>query len=339
MQDNSLTLSKLGGLISLQDKGRPHVQHLGFGASGACDEYAYLSANCALGNALHTPALELFIFTKIVFKANADCLIFISGADSQASINQHSVSHWKRLPLQKGDELCLHQPRQGKITYIALQGGFIGTNWLTSVSQNVNEKSLETSIELKAGDKIPWCETPINKRRLLADSSHTPKPLSHVQTRYQPPYPWHNFYSFSPQSPTKNTEITLRFMPSALFLTLSLHQQNKLLQQTYNIKPESNRMGYRLLSANAIDGLKQEKQLSKPVSFGTIQLPPDGQPIVLMKDRQTIGGYPVLGVVMQTDLFRLSQCHAGDHVTFCLTSLAFAQSQLQAFYHRFNGKL
>ena len=331
MTTNNLTLTKIGGLISLQDKGRAHVQHLGFGASGASDEYAYLSANHALGNTLGAATLELFIFTEISFKVNADCTLFISGADSRATVNQLAVSHWKPLFLKQGDELFLHQPRQGKITYIAVQGGFTGKQWLNSVSQNVNEKSLETSAKLIVGDNIAWTKTSHHKT-----PKASPNSTVHKQ-RHE--YPWHNFYSFSAENSSKNTNITLRFIPSALFLSFPLHQQNKLLQQTYSIKPESNRMGYRLSSAKAIDDIKQEKQLSKPVCFGTIQLPPDGQPIVLMKDRQTIGGYPVLGVVMQTDLFRLSQCHAGDQVTFCFTSLTFAQSQLKAFYDRFNDKL
>lgn len=327
--NSSLTLTKLGGIISSQDLGRSHVQHLGFGASGACDEYAFLSGNHALGNALSAPALELFIFTDIAFKVNNACRIFISGADSNAKVNDKGVVHWHPLSLKKGDELKLQRPLHGKITYLAIAGGFNIEKWLGSASQNVNEKSLGTSVKIEEGDEFHF------EKNI---------PLSSVRAQRKnnrPSYPWYNFYSFSSLrtsntgSASQYSALTLRFIPSQLFLDLPLHEQNKLLQQSYDIKPESNRMGYRLQSKMAIDFVQQEKLLSKPVTYGTVQLPPNGQPIVLMKDRQTIGGYPVLGVVIQTDLFRLSQCHTGDKVSFYLTDLAFAQQQLQAFYLRF----
>ena len=96
-------------------------------------------------------------------------------------------------------------------------------------------------------------------------------------------------------------------------------------------------MGYRLtydapnLLSEKSKLMLKRKKLSKPVSYGTIQLPVDNNPIVLMKDRQTIGGYPVLGNVMQTDLFRLAQKRPGEHVRFVPTTLVFAQQQLASF--------
>lgn len=331
MIDKSITLTKLGGIISTQDLGRPQSQHLGFGASGACDEYAYLSANEALGNHCSVPTLELFIFTEIIFAINADCHIFISGADSRATLNNKKISHWKVVALKKNDVLTLHRPLQGKITYIAISGGFNVEEWMGSTSQNVNEKSLCASKDIKIGDKILFEKRP-NFTLKETPSSET------SCSKNKPNYPWYNFYNFAPESTqrtAKSVEITLRFIPSSFFLALPFHEQNTLLQQAYDINPESNRMGYRLQSEKPIHLIEQKKLLSKPVTYGTIQLPPNGQPIVLMKDRQTIGGYPVLGVVMKIDLFRLSQCHAGDKVKFSFTSLTFAQTQLNAFYQKF----
>ncbi len=97
-------------------------------------------------------------------------------------------------------------------------------------------------------------------------------------------------------------------------------------------------MGYRLKGTQTrldiADSIRST--LSKPVCFGTIQCPSDGQPIVLMKDRQTVGGYPVLGTVIQTDLFRLSQKRPGETVRFVPTTLAQAQAQLAAFREKFS---
>ena len=98
-------------------------------------------------------------------------------------------------------------------------------------------------------------------------------------------------------------------------------------------------MGYRLQTENTLGITIKNKALSKPVCYGTMQMPNADQVIVLMKDRQTIGGYPVLGNVIQTDLFRLSQMRAGQKVKFLPTSLNSAQQQLTQFYLRFNNKL
>jgi allophanate hydrolase subunit 2 len=138
-----------------------------------------------------------------------------------------------------------------------------------------------------------------------------------------------NFYKYN--------VLTLRFSPQKLWMDLANEHQQEILEQHYIISAQSSRMGYRLsqLPKSALAQVVNRKTLSKPVTYGTIQLPENGEPIILMKERQTIGGYPVMGSVMQTDLFRLSQLRPGEKVKLQPTTLIDAQQQLNMFYRRF----
>lgn len=330
----SFTILKLGGLISFQDLGRPKAQHLGFSASGASDENAFLSLNQLLGNNLSTPALEIIPLTEIALQVNASCTIAITGADCAASINEKSVPHWQQLWLQAGDVLHLHKASKGKVTYLGIKNGFEVKHWLGSASQNINETKVSNTNEvLTTGSEIRFSSRGIHSSGASNEVVINEKAISLAKTN-TPKYDWTNFYEFKQNL----AKITLRFIPSAFFLQLPLKEQNKLLQQSYQIHPQSNRMGYRLHSEKPILTIIKEKRLSKPVTLGTIQLPPDGNPIVLMKDRQTMGGYPVLGVIIKTDTFRLSQCYTQKRAVFSVTSLTFAQNQLSAFYERFKNR-
>ena len=126
---------------------------------------------------------------------------------------------------------------------------------------------------------------------------------------------------------------------------MSVAQQAQFLATEYVISADSNRMGYRLKPLQKASStaekrvlpelLRQQCSLSMPVTYGMIQFPANEHPIVLMKERQTMGGYPVLGTVMQTDLFRLSQMRPGEKINLTLISVQQAQQQLNAFQKKF----
>lgn len=335
----ALKLKKLTGLVTLQDKGRLSAQHLGFSTAGACDENAFLSANQDLQNAENIAALEFFILGKTVIEFTQAAIIILTGADASAHVNDKAVSHWQPLLIKAGDILKLQRPIQGKVTYLSILGGYKLPLWLGSSSQSINEEHINQTLPLlKEGDLIHFAqdaklEELIKQFAALNNNKKTNLnfPLSD----------WRRFYDWQNKSNTPH--LTIRFIPSPLFFALPLRQQNNFLQQTFTINPQSNRMGYRLIGTESLilnADLTQQKsgKLSKPVTLGTIQIPNDGQPIVLMKDRQTIGGYPVIGSVIQLDLFRLSQCHSETRISFAMTHLNFAQTQLKNFYQRFLPK-
>lgn len=321
----SLTISRLKGNATFQDLGRNTAQHLGFSGSGAADEYSYLLANMLIGNTLtkdkslnnmpSSTALEITL-GQCSLVANASCQLVITGADCQAQVSlkngeQFVVKNNQVFTLSQGDELHLGLPKTQLHSYLAIKGGFYAKKWLNSVSQTGNEQSLGfTEASLKAGSELSFqphettCSESLITKNLLNDNFH------------------------------QLEQLTLRFLPSQLWHLLNTDVTQQFLAQDYVITPVSNRMGYRLTG----DALKLDNvstTLSKPINYGTIQLPHDGQPIVLMKERQTIGGYPTLGTVIQTDLFRLSQKRPGEKVRFMPATLSQAQAQLHAFHLKF----
>lgn len=304
---NTLTILSNKGHCSVQDLGRFNSQHLGFSASGVADEYAYRYGNALLGNQPSDAALEI-VFGHITIQANAQCTVVLTGTDCQANINQKSVSNWQVLMLKTGDVLTLKQAIKGNYTYLCVYGGINTTQFMHSRSQF----PIVAQSPIQAETTIPLAEN---------CTYHSDDKQRKISTN-----PAH-FYSSQP--------LTLRFMPHKLWQELPPQQQISIRQQQYKISPQSNKMGIRLLGAN-MPVPSSEEMLSVPVTFGTIQLPASGLPIILMKDRQTIGGYPTLGCVLQTDLFRLAQMPAMQTVSFSPISVTQAQTQLQSFYEKFN---
>jgi len=309
--NNRVTLTKTSGNCTIQDLGRIQAQHIGFSVSGAADEFSFKSANKLLSNEMNTPALEVTL-GQLTLIAHCDCTFIVTGADCNAKINDKSIDHWKVSRLNNGDTLTLLMPHKGLISYVAFYGGISSKVFYNSASQTKNEKNLGVFEPILATD-YTICLTEGCLNNSLASHS-----LSVDYKR------WLNF----------DDDLILRFIPNKTWEQLQHQSKEKVISQEYQIESNSNRMGYRLSGANAITE-KLEQGLSKPVTFGTIQLPPNGQPIILMKERQTIGGYPTIGTVIQVDLFRLSQKRAGQKVKLFPTSIEQAQAQLMAFNQRF----
>jgi len=324
-QLTGLKVIKQKGLCSIQDLGRISSQHLGFSASGAADEYAFLFAHALLSHSCHqnnnnhhnSAALEITL-GQITFQAEQNCTIAITGANCAASINNKPINNWQAHHLSAGDILQFLMPKKGLHTYLAIAGGIQNTPWLNSRSQTSTETALGFSTNtITVGSVIPLCSNAVIE---IPSTTLTPSA----------------FYN------TLDDVLTLRFIPQALYLALNEKEQQVLCEHTFTLSPNINRMGYRLsaLPENISASLHIAKdairtKLSKPVTYGTIQLPNNHQPIVLMKERQTIGGYPVIGSVIQTDLFKLSQLRPGNRVQFIPTTVLFAQQQLSAMYQRF----
>lgn len=323
MTMQTITITEMKGLASIQDLGRNNALHQGFSGSGAADEYSFSLANQLLGNPRNTPALEISL-GQFSFIANEPCEIVIAGANCTPSITnmagkKRAVFNNSVIRLVKGDSLALLFPKTQLHTYIAIQGGFNTKQWLGSFSQTLTEKNLPFGEEaLCVGRSLSFSA----RKDMIEPSIHPLTPSTKQRYFHQ------------------EGALTLRFLPSEQWLTTPSQIKRQLTQQTFKVLPDSNRMGYRL-KAN-VTPLNSEVAclkplLSKPVNYGTIQLPADGQPIILMKERQTIGGYPIIGTVIKTDLFRLSQKRPGEIVSFSPTSLAFAQAQYLAFQQTFLG--
>nr|WP_241242445.1 biotin-dependent carboxyltransferase family protein [Thalassotalea sp. G2M2-11] len=307
-------------MATLQDLGRDHAQHLGFSGSGAADEFSFLLANHLLQNSPNSPALEI-VLGQVHLTANSSCQFVLTGADCHAQIIKQGanadqgqkITNNRSYHLAQGDSLQLHMPRSQLLTYLAVKNGFEGKKFLNSLSQATNEFNLAfTEPAIKQGTRLA-----LSSQEQATDT---------FDNKIKPHRLNPNFH--------QEGDLVLRFIPSQLWHDLPTAKQEQFTEQYYQISAQANRMGYRL-QGNALTIDPSAAGLSKPVCFGTIQCPSDGQPIVLMKDRQTIGGYPVLGTVIQTDLFRLSQKRPGNKVSFLPITIGQAQAQLSAFLHKF----
>lgn len=309
-----ITVTKCNNNISIQDLGRSSAQHLGFSASGAADEYSYLLGNLLINNQANTPAFEIFL-GNVSFMFNSPCIIMLTGADCQTQLNNQSVSNNQPLNIEKGDILQLRTPNNMLYTYLSVQGGFNCKTWLGSASYTHHEHHINEHIQaIYEGQNFALSAK--QSRENKHDKVHCNN-ANQVNSLFHQPH---------------EDKLTLRFIPSNLFNAWTNTHQQTFLTQAYKIAINSNKMGYRL-SGEPLE-VTSETLLSKPVTLGTIQLPPDGQPIILMKERQTIGGYPTLGVVIQTDIFRLSQKRAGEKVCFKTAAISQAQAQLLSYKRR-----
>lgn len=293
--------------VSLQDLGRKQNLHLGIPTSGAADEHAFLTANTILANATNAPALEITL-GNVKIKAEADCTMVFACADSEYTfnINGEPVDSLQIIHLYQGDIIDIPAFKTGVYGYLAIAGGFKAESWLNSCISAVQHKP--TSFEAMNVNRQSFPASPIN--------------IEHYQ----------RFYA--------QQHIVVRFMPNDAWFELTPEQQQALSDTIFSLDRTSNKMGYRLNSANKNTDIFQRisqhcGQLSKPVNYGQIQLPSDNQTIVLMKDCQTMGGYPTIGCVMKTDLFRLSQITMAQTLSFTPISVEKAQVQLNAFYQKF----
>lgn len=298
--------------LSYQDLGRKSAQAFGFSVAGAADEYAYCLANSLVRNKLSTTALEITL-GKCTFKALQDCEIAITGADCLSLVDQERAKHNQAFILRKGQTLTLNTPQLGIFTYLSIRGGLQTKQWQNSVSQIAREQVFGlTASQITDGSTLfIGTSEPYQRDSLL--------PLTAANLA------------------ALDETTTVRFIPTTLYKSLPLREQLDIEQAIYRISPSSDRMGYRVTSETKVSFGKNKnlRHLSMPVTAGMIQISNDGLPIILMKDSQTIGGYPVLGSVMKTDLFRLAQLRPGQSLKFVPCSLQFALTQLEMFYAKF----
>ena len=322
-----LTITELKGQISIQDLGRPQAQHLGFSASGAADEFALLTANKLLNKPLHSAALEV-IFGQVSLTVNQPCQLVLTGADCQTYLSleqksKQSLSSYQLYNLAPKQTLVLQRPKHGLVSYIAFNAQFNAPSFANSQAQTMAEQALTlTEPAIKLGSKLTLTSATTVLIPPNTDTSVKTEQLFKTAIA--------NFYHYLTED-----VLTLRFIASELWYQLDCEKQQQIInQEVYTVGASSNRMGYQLTGLSLPARVAVKQALSKPVCYGTIQLPNENSAIVLMKERQTIGGYPTLGTVIQTDLFRLSQLRPGQKVKLMPITTSQAQQQLISFYQK-----
>ena len=274
---------------TLQDGGRSGWRRFGVPPSGAMDDHAAQWANRLLDNPFEAPVLELLL-QGAKARALSDTWIAVTGADAETN-----VATWRAVRVRDGDLIQFPRNRSGTWIYLAVEGGFEGRRWLGSASVFSRAQS---------GNAFGGALGP--KDILRRESGrHFELPPS-VAGRMAD---WHERRNYDAPPP-------LRVWRAPQWELFSAVDRELFFRQDWTVTSRSDRAGYRLQG----EPLKPpaDQILSEPVLVGSIQIPPDGQPIVTMRDGPTVGGYPKLGLVEAADVSWLSQCRPGVKVRFQL---------------------
>ena len=308
MQSNAtFTVVKPGMLATIQDLGRFAQAHLGITTGGPADSNAFLWANRLLGNNENAPTIELS-FGGMELIANCTTTIAITGAEAPISINGESKQGWQCHHVNAGDKIAIGFATKGCRIYLAVSGGFKATEQFGSVSTVVREKlgGIDGGV--------------INEGQQLAVVNTDKRPVNKLADEYIPTY---------------SDNVTLRVITGYQVDLFSPQQVNKFFASEYQVSPQCDRMGYRLTGEPVSSDIST--MYSEGISQGAIQVPPDGQPIVLGNDRQTIGGYPKLGSVLSLDLNKLMQCSQGAKVNFEPISIHCAHNLLHLARNKYEN--
>ncbi len=286
-----MTLTVLAGGLqtSVQDLGRFGRRHLGVGVSGALDGYSLRVANSLVGNPPSSSALEITLAgPRLRFERAAR--IAIAGAEIDAHVDGVAIPGWRTIDLPRGCELSFGACRRGARAYLAIAGGIEVPLIMGSASTDVRGGfGGHEGRSLVHGDRLR-----------LGPSSATQVAAPEIASWW-----------LDPETDDSSRPGSIRILPGRDFL----RADTPIDADVFRISPQSNRQGLRL-QGPALNLVDTRERLSEPVSPGTIQLPPDGQPIVLLAEAQTIGGYPRIGHVIAADLPRLAQLRPGDALRF-----------------------
>ena len=303
-----------GGLqTTVQDLGRIGQQRSGIPVCGAMDRLALRIGNMLVGNDDDAAALEAsLIGPAITFEQTT--LIALTGGDLEATINGTNVPAWHTISVPAGATLRSAQPRLGCRSYVAVAGGIDVPRVFGSRSTYLRAQfGGYEGRALRSGDVlVPGLPSPKSVR--IADALRASGAAA-VTARWSVSESLRPRYSDDP---------VVRLIAGSHYELLDDESRDRLGAGTFRISSSSDRMGYRL-SGVTLSLREPVELLSEGVAFGTVQLPPGGEPIVLMADHQTTGGYPRLGEVASIDLPLVAQLKPGDRLRFRLVSVDEAQ--------------
>nr|WP_314490568.1 biotin-dependent carboxyltransferase family protein [uncultured Pseudomonas sp.] len=272
-------------LCQLQDAGRFGVRHLGVTQGGAADWLSMARANGLLGNKPGAAVIEITL-GGLTIVAQDDCTLALAGADLAAAIDGQPLKPWRSFSLNKGQTLTFTQPLTGARAYLAAPAGFAAPQVLGSCATVVREQLGGPDgfgRALLAGDELSY--------------DGVAPPLRELEVQLQP------VFSANP---------LLDLVMGAQIGAFSGQSTFDAFNSSWTLDSRADRMGIRLLGPALV--YQGAPMISEGIPLGAIQVPPDGQPIVLLNDRQTIGGYPRLGALTPLALARLAQCLPGEKI-------------------------
>jgi biotin-dependent carboxylase-like uncharacterized protein len=271
----------VGAGMSIQDLGRSGWKRFGIPPGGAMDRESARTANLLVGNDAGAPVVEL-LFTGAKFLVLSSSEFAIAGAEVECE-----WPTWRNFRVEPGSEISFGSLRSGVWSYLAVGGGFAAPKWFGSASANPRAGFGET---LRPGAQLA-CDN-----RRSADE---------ISSRFVPELVREE-YGRTP---------VLRVWRGPEWDGFTEEARRQFLEQTWRVSPQSDRAGYRL-EGNALES--RLRMPSAPVAVGAIQVPPNGLPIVLLRDGPTVGGYPRLAILDPSGVSRFTQCAPGTDVRFAL---------------------
>jgi len=314
-----ITIKKPGLLTSIQDMGRNGYQKYGVIVSGGMDPLAHRIANFLVGNEENAPTLEITLLGPVL-EFYEDTLISLCGGELTPLINGKPVSMWRTIYVKKGSELRFGAPKSGCRVYLAVSGGFSVPTVMGSTSTYISAGiGGFQGRALEAGDHIAVNPPSPQTSNIILRMKKQAKNQLFVEMEWS---------VASNIIPSFKKEQSIRVMRGRQFSLFTSESQKDFLSKSFEVTTQSDRMGYRL-KGETLSLEQQTEMLSEAVSFGTIQVPSDGNPIILLADRQTTGGYPKIGQVASVDLSLLAQAKPGDRLSF--KEITHEEAQLLLF--------
>lgn len=302
----AIEIIRPGILTTVRDLGRFGYRSYGVNPTGVMDPFAARVANLLVGNDERAALLEAH-FPAPEIRFQSETVIAVAGADFVPRLDGIEIRPWRTYVAGTGSTLSFSEKRAGARCYIAVSGGLKIPEWLGSRTTNLAAAAGGLhGRRLAAGDRI---EIPRPELRSF-------KPIS-AAASFIPRY--HDFP-------------TVRITAGPEFERLTESSKRAFIDSTFTVSSRSDIMGYRLEGV-ALDLTGDTRFLSSATDFGTIQLPFSGEPVLLMSDHQTTGGYPRIGHVVSADIPLAGQLGPADRIAFHLVDVAEAHKLLLAAEH------
>lgn len=288
----TITILETGPAATIQDSGRIGYQRFGMPPSGPMDGYAFEAANILVDNPVNTAAIE-FSFPGLTFHTEEHTLIAATGFGIKLFIENEEFSTWMSLFVRKNRTVRIEKTGNGMWGYLAIAGGINVKPVLGSASTYLRGKlgglegrTLQIDDQLKIGE--PQVDLTTTAGRI-----------------------------FTPEKrPSYSNSPTLRVIMGPQHEAFSPQGIQTFLSQDYTIQLNSDRMGYRC-EGPTIEHSTTSDIISDGIVTGSIQVPANGQPIIMMADHQTTGGYPKIATVVRADLPLLAQTPPLSKIRFC----------------------
>ena len=306
MKENNFEVIRPGVNTTYQDFGRKNLYHIGVPFSGAMDNRNYLISNKLVNNKINSAVIE-FAYQGPMLKFNGESTTFAISGDVNFNIKRKKNSilekgnSYQTYNLKSGDEIDILSTNRSVYGYLAIAGNIDVKLFGNSCSTNTKAKIGSNNGEkIKKGDKIFFSNLS-NKNQI--------KKLNYINTKIE----------------------QIRVIRGTNYNYFSKESKNIFFKNEFNVTKLTDRMGMRL-EGNKIKNIVDTNIKSEGLIKGTIQIPADGNPIIMLSDHGTIGGYPKIGVVISADYDKLVQIVPGSKIKFKEVSLSDAE-KLYKFYN------